>query len=333
MACRAHRLSLDRLESRELMTGDVTAFVLSNTLYITEAAAQVGQPNAVQISQLSNGAVRVAGRTNSGGTLTHVNGDTYRDFFLPNGSLDIRLGAGNDYVGLVNTRLNYVNIDLSYPNTADADSIYVNGLATMGSVQLRTGGGADRVTVLNSTIGDGIGSDDLNINSGAGSDYVQVGSVGGAFVQVRGNLNLTTFALPTEIAADTVNVYETFVGQALSVTTAAGNDTVNMGDDSAGWYVVLDTGGGNDKATLDEVSANQQFWVYMGYGDDTLDMTYLRASALTVNGGPGYDRLFKYLDGPTGSTSLIGWEQINGHPVWHPFGDAAGTVGGALAMP
>src|SRR5215210_2479327 len=185
MARRTHRLSLDRLESRELMAGDITAFVSSNTLFLGEVAAQAGQPNAVQVTQFANGVVRVTGQTNSGGTLTHVNGAVSQDFYLPNGSLVVSFGAGNDRIRVLTGKFDNVNIDLSYPNTSDADSIGVVGVKTTGAMQLRTGGGADQVFIRDTRVGDGTGYEDLNINTGAGADKVTVGSLTTGLIEVR----------------------------------------------------------------------------------------------------------------------------------------------------
>ncbi len=56
------RLSIENLEARQMMAGDVTAAVQNGNLYITEAAGQAGLDNAVQISELPSGMIRVARR-------------------------------------------------------------------------------------------------------------------------------------------------------------------------------------------------------------------------------------------------------------------------------
>src|SRR3954453_9506508 len=167
MARRTTRLGVDRLEGREVLSGNVTAYVSSNTLFLVEQAGQYGQSNAVQVTQLASGNIRVAGLVNGTGTVTRVNGAAYQDFALPNGTLVASLGAGNDLVRVVNAKFNNVNLDLSYPNTNDADVIDVVGVKTTGAMQLRTGGGVDTIAVRDTQVGDGSGYEDLNINSGA----------------------------------------------------------------------------------------------------------------------------------------------------------------------
>jgi len=329
MARRTNRLNVDRLESREVLSGNVTAYVSSNTLFIVEQAGQYGQANAVQVSQLASGNIRVTGLVNASGTLTRVNGAGYQDFFLPNGTLVASLGAGNDKVRVLTAKFNNVNLDLSYPNTNDADVIDVNGVQLTGAMQLRTGGGADAIYVRNTKVGDGSGYEDLNINSGAGADVVKVGQIGGAFVEVRGNLILNTFTSLAELDPDTVNVYQALVYKSIYLDTGAGNDTIKFGDVTAGEDIVIVAGDGNDKATLDEVWAYDQFYVAMATGDDTLTMTYLRANNLSVDGGPGFDKLVHYYDGPTGQTVYTGWEYINGRRIFN-LGDITGKLDGQL---
>jgi hypothetical protein len=328
MSRRTTRLGVDRLEGREVLSGNVTAYVSSNTLFLVEQAGQYGQSNAVQVTQLASGNIRVAGLVNGTGTVSRVNGAAYQDFALPNGTLVASLGAGNDRIRVVNARFNNVNLDLSYPNTNDADVIDVSGVKTTGAMQLRTGGGIDNIAVRNTQVGDGSGYEDLNINSGAGADTVTVGQIGGGFVQVRGSLILNTFTSLAEADPDAVNIYQGLVYKSIYLDTGAGNDTIKMGDVTAGEDIVLVAGDGNDKANLDEVWAYDQFYVAMATGSDTLAVQYLRANYLSLDGGPGFDTMTHYLDGPTGQTVYTGWEYINGRRIFN-FGDigALPTVG------
>jgi hypothetical protein len=328
MARRTTRLGVDRLEGREVLSGNVTAYVSSNTLFLVEQAGQYGQSNAVQVTQLASGNIRVAGLVNGTGTVSKINGAAYRDFVLPNGTLVASLGAGNDRIRVVNAKFNNVNLDLSYPNTIDADVIDLGGVQTTGAMQLRTGGGIDNVWVHNTQVGDGSGYEDLNINSGAGADTVKVGQIGGGFVQVRGNLILNTFTSLAELDPDSVSIYQGLVYKSIYLDTGAGNDTIKLGDVTAGEDIVLVAGDGNDKANLDEVWAYDQFYVAMATGNDTLNVQYLRANYLSLDGGPGFDTMTHYLDGPTGHTVYTGWEYINGRRIFN-FGEIGGlpTVG------
>src|SRR4051812_29300617 len=118
MARRSNRLSFERLESRELMSGNVVASIVNvghgPELFITEAVGEAGAANAVQVSRLPNGQVRVTGDVNSGGGRTRVNGHAFRDFTLPaTGDLVVDLGAGNDKLQVTNARFGNVFIGTS----------------------------------------------------------------------------------------------------------------------------------------------------------------------------------------------------------------------------
>jgi hypothetical protein len=74
----------------------------------------------------------------------------------------------------------------------------------------------------------------------------------------------------------------------------------------------LNTGDGNDTAKLLQVLGGQ-FFIFMGNGDDTLDLTAISTTTtLNANGGEGLDRLTTFLLGSIGSTNFTNWEAING---------------------
>jgi len=340
MARRTNRLGFDRLESRELMSGNgVTAAIvrINNIpeLFITEAAGQAGGTNAVQVSRLANGLVRVSGQVSSDGTFTHVNGRLFQDFTLAtNRDLVVDLGAGDDQLRVVNARFGNVFVGMDRPIGGSLDTVTLSGLKTSGRVSIDTGAGQDNVIVLNSTIGDGVkdshgNTDDLNINTGAGADLVQVGAVGGAFVQVKGNLIVNTFHDITEPDIDFVRINQTVANQLIAVDTGAGNDNIQMGDVAA-TDVVLVAGTGDDSALLSEVSASSQIFVAMSEGNDRLDMTFLQANTLlSVDGGTGFDTLEHHLDASNPHTQFTGWEVINGRSVLANLG---GVINGVLTQ-
>lgn len=332
MARRTNRLNanLDNLETRDVMSGNVTAFVGSNTLYLSEAAGQYGQHNNVRVSQLASGGVRVTGLINASGTQTLINGAGYRDFYIPGGSLVANFGAGIDRITVGAVNLNNVYADLGYPGVNDVDVIDINGARLTGAMDLRTGGGADKIYVRSTRVGDGSGYEDLRINSGAGADYVQVGVIGGNFVEVRGNLLLTAAQSSAELDADIVKVNQALVYKSIYLDTGSGNDTIEMGYTTAGEDIVITAGDGADKGKLTEVWAYDQFYVAMGTGNDTLSTTYLRANYLSVDGGLGYDSLTRSLDGPTGQSWYTGWEVINGKPVFNLSGVVGNLTGAVL---
>src|SRR5688572_2004982 len=100
MACRTHRLNVDRLEGRDLMAGNLSAVVSNGILFVKEGFGSANTNNAVQIFQLASGRYRVVGLAAADGTPTRVNGADSREFVVPTGKLNVKLGAGNDTVFL-----------------------------------------------------------------------------------------------------------------------------------------------------------------------------------------------------------------------------------------
>jgi hypothetical protein len=340
MARHTNRLGVERLESRELMSGNgVTAAIvrINNIpeLFITEAAGQAGGTNAVQVSRLANGLVRVSGQISSDGTLTHVNGRVFQDFALAtNRDLVVDLGAGDDQLRVVNARFGNVFVGMDREIGASADTVTLTGLKTSGRVNVQTGDGQDSVFVRNSIIGDGLKdslghTDDLDINTGAGADLVEVGAVGGAFVRVKGNLIVNTFKSVAEQDFDALRVNQTVVDKSIFLDTGGGNDRINMGLVSAGADIVLVAGEGDDGAALQEVSATNSFFIGMATGNDNVDMTFLRANLLQVDGGTGFDQLQHHLDANNPQTLFTGWERINGLPTTANLG---GLINGVLTQ-
>src|SRR6476620_3269472 len=97
MSNRHHRLSFEQMEAREMMAGDVAASVSNGNLYLNEAAKQIGRDNAVLVSQIAPGKIRVTGLATADGTVSKIGGKTYKDFSGVS-SLFVNFGAGNDKI-------------------------------------------------------------------------------------------------------------------------------------------------------------------------------------------------------------------------------------------
>jgi len=309
-------MRFEGLETREMLAGDVAVHISGSTIDLNEVASQVGAANYITVSQLSNGNIRIDG---VGHNL--IDGAAFKDFIVPAGgpSIVADFGGGNDHVRILpGTHLASLNVDLG----ADVDTVDINGLTTTGAVQISTGAGVDNVFVQNSKIGDGIGQDDLTINTGAGIDYVKVGSFDN-YQEIKGSLRITTFASASENEIDRVEVDLTTVRDYVQVTTGAGDDVVSMTAVTAGQQAVIQTMDGNDTVNLRDCTAIDHFYLLLGAGDDTLN------THLYVDAGTGYDRLNHYYDGPVGNTTYVGFEEINGVKLFNKFNGTGipGTIG------
>jgi hypothetical protein len=342
MARPRNRLNLDRLESRDLMSGNVIARVNMTggfpALFVGEAEGQAGQPNSVQISQLANGATRVAGLINPDGTRTLVNGLAFQDFDNGLLSLAVELGRGNDRLRITSdplrpadARYAFVTVGMSTPNSPpDADTVELSHVTTAGTVDISTGAGADHVVVRDSEVGTSFDENHrtLDIRTGAGVDHVDIGPTNShdlTSVRVHGNLIVNTFESITEPEADFVRMFQTTVDQTVGVSTGGGNDSVRMGVVFGG-NVTMVTGQGNDTGLLQDVRAGDHMFLGMSEGNDSLDVSGLEAvNLLTIDGFSGFDRLQDHAGGAIGKKVVTGWEVINGVLV---TGSHAGTVGG-----
>jgi len=313
-------LSVERLEGREMMAADVSAYVLNGALFVGESAGAPGGQNGVQVVQVAPGTIRVKGLQADDGGTSRVNGHAYQDF-AGVGSLFVNLGGGNDRVVVggesTTTALDdvFVNTDGSQVFNAygfDYDKVIVQHLTTTGTVDIRTGPGNDSVTVGSSTIGND-DLDSLTIHTGGGSDTVTLGNVA-----VAGNLAVfTSDATGTAANADRVYLQTVTAHNGLLVQAGAGKDSLTATDVTSASDILFDLGAGNDTARLNSVRAGGDFNVTMDAGNDTLAVTYLRANRLTLDGGTGTDSLTTGVDGTVGLLSEPNWELINGHVPSH----------------
>jgi hypothetical protein len=293
---------VERLEGRDLMAGDVLAFVSSGHLHVVEASGEFGQGQAVAVSQLSDGRLRVKGLASQDGGVSLVNGRAFQDFRVT-GDLKVNLGGGRDTLKLVrNTAIKGISIDMSASNAdpaTDVDAVIVDGIRTDNNLSIKTGAGADFIDIYDSIIGNGVGIDNLSIDTGSGRDHVDIFS-NDIVTTVKGNLSLFTFQ-GSEADVDHVFMETLTVHKNLSVATGAGNDSVEMTDIFAGGDIVVSTDKGADTVKLRELRSGDDFWVLMGDNNDTLIIDYLRADELLLDGGAGIDKLS---EGIPGNSSL-----------------------------
>lgn len=314
MSKSTNRLNVEQLESRQMFAGNVLAFLSGGNLNIVEATGHFGKGQAVQVSQLSNGQMRVKGLSSQDGGTSLINGAAYKDFTVP-GNLNINLAGGRDTVLL--GRSSPTTFNNAMVNTGDGlDAIYVEGVTTRQNLTIDSGAVADYINVFDTKVGDNYGIDNLTISTGAGADNVNVLGISRP-VEVTGNLSVYTFNSSSELDADRVVMQTAFARDNLQAFTGSGDDYLEVVNGFAGNDVMLSTDAGNDTMKLQEVRAVDDFWAMLGDGNDTLDAQYLRADVLTLNGGAGYDSLSKSVNGPVNQLVQTNWEVINGVRQWN----------------
>ena len=310
------RLSLESLEGRQLMAGDVVASLFNGDLYISEVSQQVGQDNGIRISKLASGKIQVLGTVANGTDpiATKVNGLSAQEFSV-NGSLFVNLGAGNDRVqmgfdgGSSAPTFNRVEINVGAPlpvvartliggapNTftpQDSDQVLLWGANTRSSMSIRTGDKNDWVFVGQVNVGDGIGVDNLSINTGSGGDQVTLKGT-----NVRGNLDIQTYALVAEGDQDGVYIDSTTNSGVNVRTIVAGSTDVRTGG-GADFFMVTDPARPDANVFETVFETHGYVLVDTGAGDDTVfvrnsnigEETYddVNLDNLIVNTGSGAD--------------------------------------------
>lgn len=292
------KLSVDQLEDRRLMT--VTAMEVGNDLFITGD----GQSDMIQVYQLSNGDVRIAGIAGSG---TTVNGQSQAQFEV-NDDIYIDLGNGDNWLDMRNFNggvdADYVRIRSGNGN----DRLWVNGLNTTNDLRIESRGGDDDILVAGSQIGNGAG-DDLRIYSGSGEDTVRV-----QLTNVRQDIDIDTFdSTSTLNEEDEVNISSTNANDDIWIDTGSGNDDVFLRDTEAGDDARIRTGAGNDYVFVHGGSKfGDDFSAYMGSGSDTLGVyqTDIGDDARFDSGWAGNDRLYTWQLDVNGNTTEVGWDSI-----------------------
>lgn len=306
MAKKNRKLSMQALEEKAMMAGDVAVSVSGGDLYINEAADSAGDAQNVQVYQLSNGGIRVQGIGDTSiQTPVFLNGmeftmyRSYADFYGVSDDVWVNLGGGSDSLSMLNYNggidADFVRVNMG-GGGADNDNVSINGLSTRSNLEVNTGAGNDSVSVSNSTIGDGRW-EDLRVNTGSGADNVNV-----SLTTVRDNVELTMYSNASEVDVDRANIQYlnaddlyADLGNGDDVFTMSWSDLddadIDMGYDYAGAgqdddYVFL---GYN---TADDVDVTGRD------GNDDLRIAFNEFDDLDFWGGSGNDRYYFWQNAP-----------------------------------
>ena len=350
MSKRPARFQFESLESRQMMAGDISAYVQNGNLYLVEAAGHAGRDQAAWVSHLSNGKVRVEGTTNADGIKSRINGGLAQEFTVAS-SVFVNFGGGNDQVVFTesSTRSFWdINVDMSAPpltnapaaksskapggvgtaiNPPDNDFVTLWGANARHSLNVRTGAGADYVQVLGGEFGHGGSHGTFTVNTGAGADQVEVGGINGFWLD---SVDVQTYASAAETDADSVALSNMQLFGNVGVRLGGGGDGFSLTDIESYGRIDIDAGAGSDNAALERVYAGDQLMARLGEGDDNLRLNQVTATKLRLLGDGGLDRLTK--TGAVNYTTLeqTSWEYINGIPQW-PTNSASAKAAGVKA--
>jgi hypothetical protein len=268
------RLSVESMESRQLMAGNVFANVIGGDLVLSGDAAS----NGIEIRQLGVGKYQVIGLIHGGvQTKVWLGGVAANSQVVGgvNDDFQINLNAGDDYLvmsaaGLPAGSRMLVPTDLNIHTNDGKDRAYINNVQVRDDAFIDLGNGDDYLSMFGTGVyGSPITPDnDLAIHGGTGNDFVAV-----------------------QAAA---------IRDSLIVNLQEGNDIAYVSQVSVGNDALIYTGDGDDRVTAYRLSVRDDVVIDTGLGKDTVRLSYVTA-----------DRLYAHLGGGDGDYLLVGNTHVN----------------------
>lgn len=297
---RKPNLSIERLEDRQLMAGDLHAFLDGGTLFIQEASNSIGAAQELEIAyvNVSGNKVRL---TAAQGTL--IDGKSSVLFESSNGvDIDVKLGGGKDVVHVIGPGIGLVvdvKIDTADPasSSADEDVVTVRNVAVR-ALDITTGSGHDVVEVVNPNLNTG-SFGDVSIRAGIDAPGVfsdqDVVVLGG--MTVLRDMSVLTGASNDRVILKNVDVGR-FGDGLLWVDSGAQDDVLEIGSGLndftpvTGKSLRVDARDGNDRVTMADVFFDAGIAVQLGAGDDGLTMRNVQSRTnMSLRGENGNDTM------------------------------------------
>lgn len=260
----------ERLESRALLAGNVTAQLLGQTAFVNGDSAD----NSVEIV-VDGGNVVVRGLDD-----TTINGGT-ADFVLAAGTAIPRdfysfLGAGNDSLSVDGVTIGrHANIQAGAGN----DSVAIMGSSVIGwNLNINGSGGNDTISVQDSNV-----TGTAKLTGGSGADLmITSGSNVSNHLRVNGGAG-----------DDDVVVDDTQVGVDARVWGFGGNDDIVFRDSTVFGDLYVSGHSGDDIVMLDSSAVGDKSRIRGGGGSDNISFvgTTLFADRLRAFGGSGRDNI------------------------------------------
>lgn len=300
------RLMVEPLENRNLLAGNVSAFVSDGNLFIN------GDGAANTISVESNGVNVIQVR----GIGTNVNGSATVKNFNVTGSVNITMNGGADVVRVTNL---VVSSDLNVRMGEGANEIYTGRpsagdnvkfgslpsgpLFVQGNTSILSGSGNDRLFQSDTHVQ---GTGTVRLDSGVDQIQMDRPAGSGANVEYGGFLNLIpgghndsvnitglvvddNMAISDPGGATTVSINSMDVHGTLTVTTQASIDSVTIQNTNVRNVLAVVSGGGDDDLSLSAIADHMD--IVAGAGNDDVHVNQANVNLLTPKLGLGADEL------------------------------------------
>jgi hypothetical protein len=291
-------LLCERLERREVLSGDVTVSVVGGDLVIR------GDSAANYFMVYQSGAdwiVAGAYRTGVPNSQTLVNGQsTPRTFSGVTGGLDIETGAGADFIQLLSGDLQGSAVvdlgdddDWAFIDHSAAALIEANGggsptsgtFTFQGDCSLFTGAGNDRVSILGQTVFRG----DFNFSGGAGGDWIYQRTLDRLSVEENLNVDMGDGDDLYQLIFVDVDGNAAFLDPSSGTSETTSNDTLLRIHNTVVLGSLTVTGGtGTTRVELNYTTA-QSITVSLGDDPDSCQALHTTSQTLNIDLGAGND--------------------------------------------
>ena len=226
----------ERLETRDLLAGNVNVAVNAGELDITGDAAS----NAIQVTQLASGQWKVTGiatKINGGNaafTTTNANPVT--------GDIDISLGQGNNTLQMLNGN---APANVNIISGSGNDVLKLSNLTcnpSVGTISIDAGDGSNVATLTNITTGF-----EISITGGANADAIAVSNVDTLALEISAGNGTNVIALNNASTRD------------MHISGGANTDSVALNNVSSFKDLEVDLGDGTNALTLNHFSQSDSF--------------------------------------------------------------------------
>ena len=242
--------SIQLLEDRTLLTGNVVASLRGPNLFVTGDAAD----NQLEVTVVNNQVV-LRGLTN-----TNINGSTSLFVIADNtdtaaGKITIHTGAGNDTVTF--SRSVHVAGNVFVDGGAGDDSLNVTGATFQQSISMYGRVGNDTISVQNAIV-DGI----LRLKGNSGNDLISVTNT-----TTNGGTNIVGGA-----GNDGVSFNAVTANAWTKISTGAGDDDISVLNSNINGFLRVKTRQGADVVQMDGNTVNGNVAINMGRDSDAVKL-------------------------------------------------------------
>ncbi len=307
----------EKLETREMLVGQVAAVVRGNNLFLT------GDNSSNQVEVAFNDG-NVAVRPRNGTRINGVRGDfvAFENTDTVPGSIFVNMRQGDDTV-IVSTGIR-VTRDVRVKGHQGADTLALDDVVVRDDVYFTGGSGDDRVSIENSRI---VGETKLKMRTG--DDLVRI-----VTADLRGILTVRGSQGDDSAVLDDVDV-----DGKIRIRMNQGDDTIDIQNLRADLLLRVDTHGGDDTFVMDDSVLRGRTSINLGAdddeavlgdgdgGDSTPSSGNIFQRSLRIVGRTGVDDLRIDVDNTFRSRRIE--SRFEGDA---PIGDTSTATGGADAL-